>query len=340
MTFRTFFEKQIRGWFPQEPKLPQTLLNRASPPAAPYLKFTTPLKIVYAVTLGVVAYWLLGTGIQYFWDESSVSLLFTYLYMLPGLFYLNVLPLSIFSVVFLTKGGGTNYFRSWKAGKKLQVAGYTILAGYITVMLPHLLKISAFLPRWPIQGRFERVAEASSIFIFIGLGLMFFGFGYLVLLHKWSASFNKETVTSEQTTYSKKNATKKIIGLVFVILVLSVSLVCLAGAHYTLQRKYDSLSGSLEHMRTFNVRLVDEQWTDYPSNASKYVNYRVGVLNIGYGKSYNVTVLVNVYGSDNTVLKHEEIYVGDLTYSQYEQVDVNINYSGEFSRISSGYSFD
>jgi hypothetical protein len=250
-----------------------------------------------------------------------------------------LVPLAIFSIVFLTKGGGTNYFRSWKAGKKLQVTGYTILAGYITVTLPQLLNVSGFVPLDFNNPRqyLQTITNISTIFVAVGLALMVFGFGYLILLHKRSTSLKDEPITPDKPAYRKKKATKKTVALVFVIAILSVSLACLAGLHYNLQNSYDHLSEGFEHMKTFNVRLVDEQWTDNPSNASKYVNYKVGVLNIGYNNSYNVTVLVNVRGSDNSVLTHEEIYVGDLTVFQYEKIDMNINYSGDFSHITSGY---
>ena len=342
MTFRTFFEKHIRGWFPQEPKMPQTLLKGVSTPTSPYLRFSASLKIVYALTLGVVAAWLIGYFVMCCWQDSSRSILSNYLFVLPSMFFLNLLPLAIFSIVFLTKGGGTNYFRSWKAGKKLQVAGYAILTGYITVMLPQLLNVSGFihLEFNNHQPYFETVSNISNGFIAVGLVLMFFGFGYLVLLHKRSVAFKDEPITPDQTTRSKKKTTKKIVALVFVIAILSVSFACLAGIHYNLQKEYDTLSEGFEHMRTFNVRLVDEQWTDNPGNTSKYVNYKVGVLNIGYTNSNNVTVIVLVHGLDNTLLTREEIFVGDLNVMQYEKVDVNINYSGEFSHITSGYRVD
>jgi hypothetical protein len=66
----------------------------------------------------------------------------------------------------------------------------------------------------------------------------------------------------------------------------------------------------------------------------------VGLLNIGYGKSYNVTVIVLVHGPGNTLLERKEIFVGDLDVFQYQEFDVNIEYSGELSYVSSGYGMD
>jgi hypothetical protein len=335
MKFKAFFDRFIRGWFPEEPKMPKNLLTKAHAPTASYLRFTNSLKIVYTLTLGFVATWFLGLLILYYWQDSTVNIFSSFLYLLPTLFVINTIPLSIFSVVFLTKGGGVNYFRSWNAGKKLQFSGYAILAGYISVMLPHLLNIRVFIsPSSPYQGYMNALLGVYSIFVYFGLSLMAIGFGSLFVLHKKSAS------SGEASNAKKRKTTKRTVALVFVIAVLTVSLVCLAGAHYNLQRKYDSLSEGFESFRNNNIRLVNEQWTDNTGADSKYVNFKVGVLNIGYGKSYNVTVIVLVNGVGNTLLEREEIFVGDLDILQYQEVDVNIEYSGELSHVSSGYSWD
>ncbi len=349
MTFKDFFEQHIRGWFPEEAKMPKIWLKNVTTPTGSYLKFTNSLKIVYALTLGFVATWFLGHFILYYWQAWTGSIFSAFLYLAPYFFVISALPLAIFAVVFLTKGGGTNYFRSWKAGKKLQFSGYAILSGYISVMLPHLLNINAFISfRTPFQDYMQALLDAYSIFVYFGLTLMAIGFGSLLVLHKKSASSGEATdiqkTKSEssgvETDVQKKKSTKKTVVLFFVIVVLIVSLVCLAGAHYNLQRDYDHLSEGFEHVKQFNVRLVNEQWTDNTGADSKYVNFKVGVLNIGYGKSYNVTVIVLVHGPNNTLLERQEIFVGDLDVFQYEEIDVNIEYSGELAYVSTGYSMD
>jgi hypothetical protein len=209
------------------------------------------------------------------------------------------------------------------------------LAGYISVMLPHLLNLRVFIsPSHPHQDYMAALLGVYSIFVYFGLSLMAIGFGSLFVLHKKSAT------SRAATDVQKRKTTKRTVFLVFVIAVLTVSLVCLAGVHYNLQSNYDSLYEGFESFRQNNIRLVNEQWTDNTGTDSKYVNFNVGVLNIGYGKSYNVTVIVLVNGVGNTLLEREEIFVGDLDVFQYQELDVNIEYSGELSHVSSGYSWD
>jgi hypothetical protein len=342
MNFKEFFERLIRGWFPEEPKMTKNMLTKARVSTASYLKFTTSLKIVYALTLGFVATWFLGYLIIYYWKDAwTGSIVSVFLHSLPFLFVINALPLTIFVIVFLTKGGGAYYFRSWNAGKKLQFSGYAIVSGYISVMLPHLLNIHSFISPSNTQDYVQARLNIYSIFVYFGLSLMAIGFGSLFVLYKKSAASKKATDASGEGTEVKKTKTsKKTVVLVFVIAVLTVSLVCLAGAHYNLQRNYDHLSEGFEFFKRDNIRLVNEQWTDNTGTDSKYVNFKVGVLNIGYGKSYNVTVILLVHGADNTLLKREEIFVGDLDVFQYQELEVNIEYSGELSHVSTGYSWD
>jgi len=337
MNLKDFFERLIRGWLPEEPKMPKNLLKKPRIPLASYLKFTNSLKIVYALTLGFVTLCLLAWLIVYCWKEQTPSIFFVYFTQFPSLFFINTLPLAIFAAVFLTKGNGLNYFRSWNAGKKLQFSGLAIVAGYISVMLPYILRVRLFIIQEPNDFSSwlnPQVNPIFSIFVYFGLSVMAVGFASLLLLYKKTAS------PGEVTDVQKRKTTKKTLVLVFVIAVLTVSLVCLAGVHYKLQRDYDHLSEGFHSLKRNNIRLVNEQWTDNTGNDSKYVNFKVGVLNIGYGKSYNVTVIVLVHGLNNTLLEREEIFVGDLDVFQYQEFDVNIEYSGELSYVSSGYGMD
>jgi hypothetical protein len=337
MILKDFFERLIRGWFPEEPKMPKNLLKKPRMPIASYLKFTNSLKIVYALTLGFVALSLLAWLIVYCWKEQTPSIFFVYFAQLPSIFFINILPLAIFGVVFLTKGNGLNYFRSWNAGKKLQFSGLAIVAGYISVMLPYILRVRLYIIQDPVDFSSwlnPQVNPIFSFFVYFGLSLMAVGFGSLLLTHKKTAS------SGEVTDVQKTKTTKKTVVLVFVIAVLIVSLVCLAGVHIKLQRDYDHLSEGFDYIKRNNIRLVNEQWTDNTGIDSKYVNYKVGVLNIGYGKSYNVTVIVLVHGLNNTLLERQEIFVGDLNVFQYQELDVNIEYAGELSYVSSGYGMD
>ena len=82
------------------------------------LRFTTPLKIVYSLTLGGVAAWYLFFYLSYCmgnfgWTGDNVFSIF--LAYLPLLFTLSAIPLAIFTAVLLTKSKGLDYFRSWNA---------------------------------------------------------------------------------------------------------------------------------------------------------------------------------------------------------------------------------
>jgi hypothetical protein len=338
MSFKDFFERLIQGWFPEEPKLSKNLLKKQQMPIGSYLRLTNSLKIVYGLTLGFVSLALLSWLIVYCWEEQSPSIFSVYVAQLPSLFLINTLPLSIFVVVFLTKGGGSHYFRSWNAGKKLQFSGLAIVAGYITVMLPHLLNLQAFIPYGNVfrnpQYRLNTLIDIYSIFVIIGLGIMAVGFASLLLSYK-TASPKKETGTQKTKT------TKKTWFLVFVVAVLSVSLVCLTGVHLKLQSDYEGLSESHQFAIQSKACIVNEEWTDNVGVDSKYVNYKGGIINFGHQTAYNVTLLVRISGVDDTLLKKEEIFIGDIAGPfGYHAVDVNIEYSGELSHVSAGTRWD
>ncbi|MBA7474625.1 hypothetical protein ES707_09979 [subsurface metagenome] len=330
MNFKDFFERRIRGWFPEEPKMPKNLLKKSSMPITSYLKLTNSLKIVYALTLGFVASVFLAWLILYYWQDWTPDIFSSYIYGLPYLFFINALPVAIFGVVFLTKGNGLNYFRSWNAGKKLQFSGLAIVTGYISVMLLYILRVRLFIIQFDANGHFSipQVNPIYPILVYFGLSIMAVGFGSLLLIHKTTAS------SEEKTDTQKRKTTKKTVFLVFVIVVLSVSLVCLVGVHYKLQRDYDNVSETFRLAVRPIARVVNEQWTDNVGVDSNYVNYKAGVLNFGYDKVYNVTLRVSIYGIDDTLLKREDIFVEEISALNYVTVDVNIEYSGELSHVS------
>jgi len=337
MNLKDHFERLIRGWIPEEPQMPANMLTKARVPKSSYLKFTTSLKIVYALTLGFVAAWFLGYLILYYWQDLTGSIFSTFLYLLPNLFFINTLPLSIFAVVFLTKGGGVNYFRSWNAGKKLQFSGLAVVTGYISVMLPYILRVRSFIFQVEPNGHISIFENPQySIFVYFGLSLMAVGFASLLLIYKTTASSGEKTESGDITDIQKTKTTKKTVVLVFVIAVLTVSLVCLAGMHYRLQRDYDHVSEYYQDAIQSKAWIVNEQWTDNVGAGSNYVNYKGGVLNFGYKTAYNVTVLVSIYGIDDVLLKREEIFIGEIHPLHYQAVDVNIEYSGELSHVSAG----
>jgi len=196
MNFKDFFERRIRGWLPEEPKMPKNLLKKSSMPIKSYLKLTNSLKIVYALTLGFVASVFLAWLILYYWQDWTPDIFSSYLYGLPYLFFINAIPLAIFGVIFLTKGNGLNYFRNWNAGKKLQFSGLAIVTGYISVMLLYILRVRLFIIQFDANGHFSipQVNPIYPILVYFGLSIMAVGFGSLLLVHKTTAHLKKKQI--------------------------------------------------------------------------------------------------------------------------------------------------
>lgn len=57
----------IRGWLPQEPKLPENLLINSQKPVQSKLRLTNSLKIVYGLTLGFVVVYYLVNMLAWVW---------------------------------------------------------------------------------------------------------------------------------------------------------------------------------------------------------------------------------------------------------------------------------
>ena len=127
--------------------------------------------------------------------------------------------------------------------------------------------------------------------------------------------------------------------LVLAVAVLTVSVVCLAAMHYHLQEDYDSLSESYSSLTRAFPMLVNDQWTDNIGVDFNYVHYEGIIFNSGYRKAYKVTLLVSIYGIDKTLLEREEFLIGDINLLQYQTFDVNVEYSGELTEVSTGVSW-
>ena len=170
----------IRGWLPQEPKLPKNLLIKTQKPMQSNLRLTNSLKIVYTLTLGfTVLFYLLLISSYIRQDTSSISALTLIMWNLPSSLFINSLPLSIFGVVFLTKGNGLNYFRSWNADRKLQFSGLAIFIGYISIVFPFTIQIIT-------NGPGIIFSPIYYYIIYFGLSLMTIGFVSLILLARGS----------------------------------------------------------------------------------------------------------------------------------------------------------
>lgn len=338
MTVKNFFYRLIRGWFPEETQMPKSLLQKQNMPVSAYLKFTTPLKIAYGLTLGFAAAVFVSWMIMHYWQDWTPTIFWSYIYALPFLFFINAIPLAIFTALFLTKGNGLNYFKNWNA-TKLQFSGITIAAGYISIMLIHFLRIRLYIVQFESDGGFS-TPQINPLFlnlVFLGLCIMAVGFASLLLTYRTNGTSEK---TAEPKEKNQKKTTKKTAALVVIIVILAVSLACLTGAHLKLQGSYDALSENHEFTTQPKAWIVNEHWTDNVDGDSKYVNYQGGVLNFGYKTASNVTLIVSIRGPDDTLLKREEIFIGDLHVLHYHQVDVNIEYSGQLDHVSAGTRWD
>lgn len=103
--------------------------------------------------------------------------------MIPALLMLEAVPLIVFVTLFLTKGGGLNYFKSWNTGKKLHVASLVLMFGYIVATIPALIDVlSGFNFRFVENGTIYNPLYMNPIYI--GLTLMICGLGMLIYLWK------------------------------------------------------------------------------------------------------------------------------------------------------------
>ncbi|MCW4035023.1 MAG: hypothetical protein NWF03_06625 [Candidatus Bathyarchaeota archaeon] len=291
---------------------------------ASYIKSTIPLKAVYVLTLGSVATLFFWALIAYYWTGITTNIFTHFVQNLDLLFFLSITPLSIFVVVFLTKGGGIKYFKSWNSPRKLQFSGITILAGYISVMLPVILS-SHF-----------KLYKFSSYTYFVLTGLSLIVVGFLVLLSTYITTASARNDPNRQKT--RQNLLK--ICAIFASVILIGSTVCFAGAHCNLQRKYDSLAESYEFLTMAYPVVLDEQWTNTTNNDINVINCKGALANLGRQPAYNVTLLVNVFDNNNVILQRQEIPIGELNIWQYETFDVNFECSGEVARVKAGIKWD
>ena len=145
--------------------------------STPYLKFTPSLKIAYGITLGIVVLWFLFWLISYSWGNigwTGSNIFSFFLVNLPFIFFISTIPLAIFVTIFLTKGGGFNYFKRWNAGKKLYLSALAIIGGYIFVL---------FTPN--TSSRFQHFPKHYDFYYtYFGLVLIAIGFVSFIIYKK------------------------------------------------------------------------------------------------------------------------------------------------------------
>ena len=287
------------------------------------LKFSLPLKIVYSLTLGavVVLYLYIYLCSCVASVGNSCGGVFSYfLSQLNALFFVTAIPLAIFTLVFLTKGGGLKYFRSWNRGKEITLSALTIIIGYVLV---------TFFPNTTIGDIFH-VSYNDYTITYFGLTLIAVGFASVFLM------YNKQSSVKIKTSIFKiKWRTRKTFLVFATILIASV---VIGGYHIKLQGEYQILQHNYQDLREGWVLPIDHNWTNIEDGDSKYINYKGAIYNTGRTEKYNVTLFVNIQDADGNYLKRAEIPIGDLRGWDYISFDVNVEYSGEMARV--GTTFD
>jgi hypothetical protein len=186
----------VKGWFPQEPKLPKNQQINSQKLTQSKLRWTNPLRIVYGLTLGsnFIIYLLFITDYISV-GTSSISVLTVLMWNLPIFFLYNSPALAIFCVVFLTKGNGLNYFRSWKLGKELHLSILSIVIGYSSIALQHFY--FPFTTQINFSGSGIQVIPSYYYLIYFGLSLIIIGFVSLILLYKKNHYMNNQIINEK-----------------------------------------------------------------------------------------------------------------------------------------------
>lgn len=102
-----------------------------------FVGYLTTVPIIMSI-LTFIVYWSLFQVPYLFEPEEIASEIIS---GIPFLLMLEVIPLAIFTTLFLKKGGGLNYFETWNAGRKLRVSGIFLLVGYTVATIPALIDV-------------------------------------------------------------------------------------------------------------------------------------------------------------------------------------------------------
>ena len=154
------------------------------------LKMNKLLFLGYSATLSVMMFfltyvvaWATLVTPSYYSVTSPEKIVPEIVSMTPALLMLEAIPLIIFVTIFLTKGGGLNYFKTWNTGKKLRATGLLLILGYTIVTIPALIDV--------LSGFTFRLVENGTVYnplymnpIYIGLTLMICDLGALIYLWK------------------------------------------------------------------------------------------------------------------------------------------------------------
>lgn len=288
------------------------------------LKFSRSLKIIYSLTLGGVVSGYLHFYLSYCLDNfgfTGDNVFSIFLHYLPFLFFISALPLAIFTLVFLTKGGGFGYFKSWNKGKTLKLSALSVIIGYVLVI---------FTP-----NSIGTIASSSSHYDFyvtyFGLSLIALGFGCILFLYRKVKSLNKDSV-QKINLKSKKTF--------FLVIGVLLFLVIIGGHHLKLQRENEFLYRDYQNIKEGIPIPINHEWSQVENENGTYINYKGAIFNSGLEIKKNVVLLVNVRDADGNYLKKAEIPVGDIYGWDYLEFDVNVEYDGEMSDASTTFSWD
>lgn len=145
------------------------------------LGYSTTLAIMMFFLTYVVA-WAMFVTPSYYSATSPEKIIPEIVSMIPALLMLEAIPSFIFVTIFLTKGGGLNYFKTWNSGKKLRAAGLLLLFGYIIVTLPALIDVLSGFTFRLVEGIIYNPLYMNPTYI--GLTLMICGLVTFVYLWK------------------------------------------------------------------------------------------------------------------------------------------------------------
>jgi hypothetical protein len=154
------------------------------------LRMNKPIIIGYSATLSVMMFfltyvvaWAMFVTPSYYSSMSPEKIAPEIVSMIPALLMLEAIPSTIFVTLFLTKGGGLGYFKTWNTGSRLRSVGLLLLFGYIIAAAPALVDVSS--------GFTFRLVENGTIYnplymnpIYVGLTLMICGLAAVVYLWK------------------------------------------------------------------------------------------------------------------------------------------------------------
>jgi hypothetical protein len=289
------------------------------------LKFTTPLKILYSLTLGGVVAFYLFIYLLYCIGNlggSGDTVFSVFLRQLNAIFFFTAFPLAIFTCVFLTKGGGLDYIRSWNRGKTIALSGLAVIIGYILVL---------FFPNTSI-GHIFHVNHNDYSITYFGLTLIALGFISIFFVYTRTISRDKKS-----SSFEIKWRTRKAFLVFVAILIASV---VIGGYILKIQTEYEHLQDNYQHLKEGLPFLVNDNWTNNENGNSKYINYKGAIFNSGLNTKHNITILVSVRDAEGNLLRRAEFPIGDIKGWQYEAFDVNVEYSGEMANVHATYDWD